>query len=46
MAGGGRGLPESALGEWLRRFQARYEPTITRLLLLFVFVVGLIAQFV
>ncbi|MGW3312314.1 hypothetical protein ACWDG9_37670 [Streptomyces sp. NPDC001073] len=46
MAGGGRGLPESTLGERLRRFQARYEPTITRLLLLLVFVVGLIAQFV
>ncbi|MER7638012.1 hypothetical protein [Streptomyces sp. NPDC126522] len=46
MVGGGRGLPESTLGERLRRFQARYEPTITRLLLLLVFVVGLIAQFV
>jgi len=46
MAGGGRRLPESTLGERLRRFQARYEPTITRLLLLSVFVVGLIAQFV
>ncbi|MDV7215180.1 hypothetical protein [Streptomyces prunicolor] len=46
MAGGGRGLPESTLGERFRRFQARYEPTITRLLLLSVFVVALIAQFV
>jgi hypothetical protein len=46
MSGGGSGLPESSVGERLRRFQARYEPTITRLLLLFVFVVGLIAQFV
>ncbi|MFJ2888900.1 hypothetical protein ACIO53_22930 [Streptomyces sp. NPDC087305] len=34
------------MGERLKRVQDRYQPTITRLLLLFIFVVGLIAQFV
>ncbi|MFD4877729.1 hypothetical protein ACFWOB_30790 [Streptomyces sp. NPDC058420] len=46
MSGGGGGLPERTLGERLKRVQDRYQPTITRLLLLFVFVVGLTAQFV
>ncbi|MFF6985480.1 hypothetical protein [Streptomyces sp. NPDC010273] len=34
------------MGARLKRVQDRYQPTITRLLLLFIFVVGLIAQFV
>ncbi|MGV9450031.1 hypothetical protein [Streptomyces sp. NPDC003635] len=34
------------MGERLKRLQARYEPTVTRLLLLGIFVTGLTAQFV
>lgn len=46
MRGGSGGLPDSTVGERLKRFQARYQSTVTRLLLLVVFVIGLIAQFV
>ncbi|MFF4254045.1 hypothetical protein ACFY1L_22850 [Streptomyces sp. NPDC001663] len=46
MSGGWRRLPEETVGERLKRFQARYEPVATRLLLLGIFVTGLIAQFV
>jgi len=45
MSGGGR-LPEESVGDRLKRFQARYEAVITRLLLLGIFVTGLLAQFV
>ncbi|MFI5885295.1 hypothetical protein [Streptomyces sp. NPDC051554] len=46
MRGGSGGMPENTVGERLKRFQARYQSTVTRLLLLVVFVIGLIAQFV
>ncbi|MFF4910526.1 hypothetical protein ACFY2T_37365 [Streptomyces sp. NPDC001260] len=41
----GRG-PEESVGDRLKRFQTRYEPFATRLLLLGIFVTGLTAQFV
>ncbi|MFJ5308379.1 hypothetical protein [Streptomyces sp. NPDC088350] len=46
MSGSRSGVPESTLAERVRRFQTRYQPVVTRLLLLSVFVIGLIAQFV
>lgn len=46
MSGGGGRQSEEGMGDRLKRFQARYESTITRLLLLVVFGTGLIAQFV
>ncbi|MEU5097741.1 hypothetical protein [Streptomyces sp. NPDC020996] len=33
MSGGGNGIPDDGVGERLRRFQARFEPAITRVLL-------------
>jgi hypothetical protein len=46
MSGGGGGLSDGGVGERLKRVQARYEPVVTRLLLLGIFVTGLTAQFV
>ncbi|MCL8014984.1 hypothetical protein [Streptomyces sp. AS02] len=46
MSGGGSRRPDEGVGERLKRFQARYEPIATRLLLLGIFVTGLTAQFV
>lgn len=42
----GSGSSDSGMGRRLRRFQERYEPAVTRLLLAVVFVTGLLAQFV
>lgn len=42
----GRSVPGATMGERLKRFQARYEPMITRALLLGIFGTGLLAQFV
>jgi hypothetical protein len=41
-----RGVPGATMGERLQRFQARYEPVITRAVLLGIFGTGLVAQFV
>ncbi|MFG1670223.1 hypothetical protein [Streptomyces sp. Y7] len=46
MPGAGSRRPEDGVGDRLKRLQARYEPVVTRLLLLGIFVTGLIAQFV
>ncbi len=46
MSGGRSAIPENTLGERVKRLQTRYQPTVTRILLLSVFVIGLIAQFV
>jgi hypothetical protein len=40
------GSPQDGIGPRLRRFQERFEPLVTRLLLLGIFVTGLTAQFV
>lgn len=45
MSGARRGPAESG-GERLRRYQARFEPLVTRVLLIGIFVTGLTAQFV
>ncbi|WP_234358726.1 hypothetical protein [Streptomyces sp. NRRL B-24085] len=42
----GRGVAGVTMGDRLKRFQARYEPMITRTLLLGIFGTGLLAQFV
>ncbi|MDQ1037138.1 hypothetical protein QFZ75_003554 [Streptomyces sp. V3I8] len=42
---GARNDPALRGGERLRRFQARFEPVVTRILLLGMFAVGLVAQF-
>ena len=46
MSGGRSGLSDDGVGERLRRFQARFEPGITRLVLLGIFVTGLVGQIV
>lgn len=46
MSGGRSGPADDGMGERLRRFQARFEPVITRLVLLGIFVTGLVGQFV
>lgn len=46
MSGRGSRVLDESVGDILRRFQARYEPVATRLLLLGIFVTGLTAQFV
>jgi hypothetical protein len=46
MAGRASGSGEAGVGQRLRRFQERFEPLVTRVLLLGIFVVGLTAQFV
>jgi hypothetical protein len=40
MSGGGSGPGDGGMGERLKRFQARYEPAVTRILLLAIFVTG------
>ncbi|WP_430377800.1 hypothetical protein [Streptomyces sp. B1-3] len=42
----GRSEPSVSMSERLKRFQTRYEPMITRVVLLGVFCTGLLAQFV
>ncbi|WP_329572591.1 hypothetical protein [Streptomyces sp. NBC_01361] len=46
MSGGGSGTSERGVLRALRRYQARLEPVVTRVLLLGIFVTGLVAQFV
>ncbi|MFD5860812.1 hypothetical protein [Streptomyces chartreusis] len=46
MSNGGNGSAEDGLGQRLRRFQERFEPVVTRVLLIGIFVIGLTAQFV
>lgn len=46
MSRAGSRRSEDGVGDRLKRLQARYEPVVTRLLLLGIFVTGLIAQFV
>ncbi|PBC62943.1 hypothetical protein BKI49_17020 [Streptomyces sp. Tue6028] len=46
MSGGGSRAADGGVGAHLRRFQERYEPVFTRMLLLTIFVTGLTAQFV
>src|ERR1043166_6414774 len=46
MSGRGSRVLDESVGDILRRFQARYEPVATKLLLLGIFVTGLTAQFV
>lgn len=46
MSGGGSRPADGGMGERLRRFHARYEPAVTRILLLAIFVTGVTAQFV
>lgn len=46
MAGTVNGAAGSGLSGWLRRYRARYESAVTRVLLLGIFVTGLTAQFV
>ncbi|WP_237519804.1 hypothetical protein [Streptomyces sp. HUCO-GS316] len=40
------GSAEAGLGRRLRRFQERFEPLVTRVLLLGIFATGLTAQFI
>ena len=46
MSGGGSRAVDDTMGDRLKRFQSRYEPAFTRILLMAIFVTGLIAQFV
>jgi hypothetical protein len=46
MSGAGRRSADVNAGQRLKRYQARFEPVVTRVLLLGIFVTGLIAQFV
>ncbi|TFV32409.1 hypothetical protein E4K10_19865 [Streptomyces sp. T1317-0309] len=46
MSVGGRRPAEGDVIERLKRLRARYEPAVTRILLLGFFVTGLVAQFV
>ncbi|WP_028804363.1 hypothetical protein [Streptomyces sp. 142MFCol3.1] len=46
MSGTGGRAADGGVGAHLRRFQERYEPVFTRMLLLAIFVIGLTAQFV
>lgn len=46
MSDGPGGTADSGMGERLKRFQARYEPMFTRVLLLAIFATGVTAQFV
>ncbi|MFF1545264.1 hypothetical protein [Streptomyces sp. NPDC058291] len=45
-ARGSRTTGDGGAGHALRRFQERFEPTVTRVLLIGIFVTGLTAQFV
>ncbi|WP_199924567.1 hypothetical protein [Streptomyces sp. WM6386] len=42
----GSGAAGQGVGQWLKRIQERFEPVLTRILLLGIFVTGLTAQFV
>ncbi len=46
MSGAGNGSVEGSVGQRLKRYQARFEPVVIRILLLGIFAMGLIAQFV
>ncbi|GHH27952.1 hypothetical protein [Streptomyces lanatus] len=46
MSSGGNGPTGDGVGQRLRRFQERFEPLVTRVVLIGIFVTGLIAQFV